>query len=113
MSTFLSVNEDRTCVYMSDWSMTAWVRTGHLGAVPPRPGPDPAACKHTHQQLEAGAQAHLWAVAHRGVALLRLQVLFVHLVELVEDARHHRKTALGSALQNWKQAAEGGLSPVT
>lgn len=23
LATFLSVNEDRTCVYMSDWSMTA------------------------------------------------------------------------------------------
>lgn len=23
LATFVSVNEDRTCVYMSDWSMTA------------------------------------------------------------------------------------------
>lgn len=44
--TFLSVKDDRTCVYMSDWSMTAWVLTGRFWAALPRLGPDSIACKH-------------------------------------------------------------------
>lgn len=39
-------------------------------------------------------------LTHHCVALLGLQVIFVHLVEFVKDSRHNRKTSLLPALQN-------------
>lgn len=39
-------------------------------------------------------------VPHLRVALLRLQVIFVHLVEFVEHGRHNRKTSLLADLQD-------------
>lgn len=51
LCTFLSVNDDRTCVYMSDWSMTAWVLTGRFWAALPRLGPDSIAYERQTQTL--------------------------------------------------------------
>lgn len=65
------------------------------------------ACSQTHTQPLRTAERvcvcyvfrHV-AVTHHSVALLGLQVLLVHLVELVKDGGHYRKTALLSALQD-------------
>lgn len=54
--------------------------------------------------LETEAGAATDALTHRGVALLRLQVLSVHLVEFVKDGRHHGEPPSVPRLQNWKQA---------
>lgn len=105
--TFLSVNADRTCVYMSDWSMTACVRTGRFWAPPPRLGPDSTACRPNRDSFSPSGSPVVQRAgdsrAHRRVALLRLQVLLVHLVELVEDSRHHWQAALLLPVQNWNR----------
>lgn len=46
-ATFFSEKEDRTWVYMSDWSITARVRTGLSRAALPRLGPDSVAWKRS------------------------------------------------------------------
>lgn len=52
LCTLLSVKDDRTCVYMSDWSMTAWVLTGRFWAALPRLGPDSIAYEHKHHSVQ-------------------------------------------------------------
>lgn len=49
--TFFSVNPDRTWVYMSDWSTTAWVRTGLLSSGPLRLCPASTACTQTTDRV--------------------------------------------------------------
>lgn len=54
-------------------------------------------------------QKRCWAdVTHHSVALLGLQVFFIHLVEFVEHSGHNRKTPLLSSLQDWGR--DGQLS---
>lgn len=48
-------------------------------------------------------------VPHLSVALLRLQVIFVHLVEFVKHGRHNRKTSLLADLQNCNTDRRVGL----
>ena len=49
--TFFSVNTERTWVYMSDWSTTAWVRTGLLSSGPLRLCPASMACTQTTDRI--------------------------------------------------------------
>ena len=48
---FFSVNTNRTCVYMSDWLTTAWVRTGLLSSGPLRLCPASMACTQTTDRI--------------------------------------------------------------
>lgn len=115
------------CVPSSLWTTTGRVCTCLIGRWPPEfwPAaseprcldsdrtPSPTSDKHKHYSENMKSdwwnQKRCWAdVTHHSVALLGLQVFFIHLVEFVEHSGHNRKTPLLSSLQDWGR--DGQLS---
>ncbi len=108
-----SVKSDSTCVYMSDWSITAWVRTGLLEVVLERLGPDSIAWERkTTKNIITTISINTTfiykkysrtnkSVTNRSIRLLCIQVLFVHLVEFIKHCGHHRQVPFISSCKHW------------